>query len=68
VKARARPPVVRAPRRLAAAVRDALTHYWIGLETAGIGLPVAWDSVAQRMAEALEGALYGNHGDEEARS
>jgi hypothetical protein len=41
-------------RALSCAIEDALTHYWIALKTAGVGLPVAWDVVAQRMAEALE--------------
>jgi hypothetical protein len=44
-------------RALAKASQEALTHYWVGLKTAGVGLPVAWDYVAQCMAEALEGPL-----------
>ena len=44
-------------RALAEASQEALTHYWVGLKTAGVGLPVAWDYVAQCMAAALEGPL-----------
>jgi hypothetical protein len=43
-------------RRLAGAIEDALLHYWIGMRTFSSGLPVDGWHVAQRMAEALEGA------------
>lgn len=55
------------PRRLAGAIEDALLHYWIGHRTAAVGLPVAWDVVAQRMAEALEGAVDGEQEQEVGR-
>lgn len=34
-------------------IQDALDHYTIGYDTRACGLPVDWEYVARRMAEAL---------------
>jgi hypothetical protein len=55
-------------RRLTCAMEDALATYLSGHRTAGCRLNAGWDVVAQRMAEALEGALYAPEVDEGARA
>jgi hypothetical protein len=45
--------VAAALRTATARIEDALDHYQIGDDTMAWGLPVDWEHVARRMAEAL---------------
>jgi hypothetical protein len=45
--------VAAALRIATARIEDALDHYQIGYDTMAWGLPVDWEYVARRMAEAL---------------